>query len=66
MHGFPEAAATDGSPAAPRPDWPAPSTPLPGEEPTIELPVVTAAMLAANPPAPAPEPDIAALAVASY
>jgi hypothetical protein len=50
MHGSLEAGSTDGSSAAPPPDWPAPGTPLAGEEPTIELPVVTEAMLAAHPP----------------
>jgi hypothetical protein len=56
MHGFSEAGSTDGSPADPPPDWPVPGTPLPGEEPTIELPVVTEAMLAADPPRPSPKP----------
>jgi hypothetical protein len=48
MLGLPE----DGSPGtspAPPPDWPQPGTPLPGEEPTVELPVVTEAMLASRP-----------------
>ncbi|BCJ48694.1 hypothetical protein Asp14428_01690 [Actinoplanes sp. NBRC 14428] len=31
------------------PDWPAPDAPLPGEEPTVELPAVTEAMLAEHP-----------------
>ncbi|MFI7542729.1 hypothetical protein [Actinoplanes sp. NPDC049599] len=60
MHGLPEAGPTDGTAAAPPPDWPAPGTPLPGEEPTIELPVVTAAMLAEHPPAAAEHPLITA------
>jgi hypothetical protein len=47
MHGIPDAGSADGSPAARPPDWPEPGTPLAGEEPTIELPVITEAMLAA-------------------
>jgi hypothetical protein len=45
MHGIPDAGSTDSSPERPPPDWPAPGTPLAGEEPTVELPVVTEAML---------------------
>ena len=56
MHGIPDAGSTDGSPASAPPDWPTPGTPLAGEEPTIELPVVTEAMLAAEPAALATEP----------
>jgi hypothetical protein len=46
MHGIHEAETADGSSASPPPDWPNPGTPLPGDEPTIELPVITDAMLA--------------------
>ncbi|WP_433717796.1 hypothetical protein ACQP2Y_26835 [Actinoplanes sp. CA-051413] len=48
MHGIPDAGSTDRSPQRPPPDWPEPGTPLAGEEPTVELPVVTEAMLAAT------------------
>lgn len=46
MHGIHDAQSADGSSASPPPDWPTPGTPLPGDEPTIELPVITDAMLA--------------------
>lgn len=65
MHGIPDAGSTDGSPAARPPDWPEPGTPLPGEEPTIELPVVTDAMLHAAAPTSSPTLAIAALALAT-
>ena len=48
MHGIPDAGSTDRSPKRPPPDWPEPGTPLAGEEPTVELPVITEAMLTAT------------------
>ncbi|GAA3961796.1 hypothetical protein [Actinoplanes auranticolor] len=54
MHGIPDAGSTDGGPDRHPPDWPAPGTPLAGEEPTVELPVVTEAMLAAAAPTSSP------------
>jgi len=40
MQGIHDAESADGS-GAPPPDWPEPGTPLPGDEPTIELPAIT-------------------------
>jgi hypothetical protein len=40
MQGIHEAESSDGSSAPPPPDWPAPGAPLPGDEPTMELPVI--------------------------
>ena len=64
MHGIPDAGSTDGSPAAAPPDWPEPDAPLPAEEPTIELPPVTEAMLAEDAPTSTPTLAAAALSLA--
>jgi len=64
VHGIPDAGSTDGSPAAAPPDWPEPDAPLPAEEPTIELPPVTEAMLAEDAPTSTPTLAAAALSLA--
>ncbi|RSM67695.1 hypothetical protein DMB66_15260 [Actinoplanes sp. ATCC 53533] len=64
MHGIPDAGSTDGSPAAAPPDWPEPDAPLPAEEPTIELPPVTEAMLAEDASTSTPTLAAAALSLA--
>ncbi|AGZ42182.1 hypothetical protein [Actinoplanes friuliensis] len=57
MHGI------TGDPSSPQ-DWPEPGHPLPGDEPTLELPVVTAEMLAADTPRSTPTLAQAALTLA--
>jgi hypothetical protein len=64
VHGIPDAGSTDESPAAAPPDWPEPDAPLAAEEPTIELPPVTAAMLAADASTSTPTLAAAALSLA--
>ncbi|MGW4940806.1 hypothetical protein ACWEOZ_04345 [Actinoplanes sp. NPDC004185] len=64
MHGIPDAGSIDRSPHRPPPDWPEPGTPLAGEEPTVELPVITEAMLAAAAPTSSPTLAGAALSLA--
>jgi len=64
VHGNPDAGSTDGSPAAAPPDWPELDAPLPAEEPTIELPPVTEAMLAEDAPTSTPTLAAAALSLA--